>query len=174
LGLPRGRLDRSEWLTGQPGSTLVMAAPGSRRFSNEALGAWYCAFEIETAIPETVYHHTKRLGRSASGFRHVTQVREIVARSMPRSATSGGLRDSHPELYDPEELRGFPTFWGGTAPRRGKRNRLYERQPTDRHQLGSLPRLLPPIVEGDHFHYRWTGSPTAAVVKLTGIGGAVP
>jgi len=33
--------------------------------------------------------------------------------------------------------------------------------------------LLPPITEGDHFDYRWTGSPTPAVAKLTDVGGAV-
>jgi hypothetical protein len=32
------------------------------------------------------------------------------------------------------------------------------------------PSLLPPITEGAHFDYRWTGSPTAAVVKLTDVG----
>jgi hypothetical protein len=57
------RLDRSEWVTGQPGATFIMAAlchpaPGGGRFNGETLGAGYCACEVETAIAETVYHHT--------------------------------------------------------------------------------------------------------------------
>jgi len=93
-----GRLDRSEWLTGLPGATLVMAAfchpaPGGGRFNNEALGAWYCATEIETAIAETVYHHTKRLAHSASGFRHVIQMRELIS-------------EVDAEVYDVRSLRG--------------------------------------------------------------------
>jgi hypothetical protein len=30
---------------------------------------------------------------------------------------------------------------------------------------------LPPVIEGDHFDYRWTGEPTPTVLKLTGVGG---
>ena len=29
------------------------------------------------------------------------------------------------------------------------------------------PSLLPPVLQGDHYDYRWTGSPTPAVVRLT-------
>ncbi|MBW4090553.1 MAG: hypothetical protein HIU82_05520 [Proteobacteria bacterium] len=33
------------------------------------------------------------------------------------------------------------------------------------------PSLLPPVVQGDHFDYRWTGAAAPLVVKLTGVGG---
>ncbi len=74
-----GRIDRGEWVVDQPGATMVMAAfchpaPGGGRFNTDALGAWYCATEIETAIAETVYHHTRRIAHSASGFRHTIQI----------------------------------------------------------------------------------------------------
>ena len=175
-----GRLDRSEWLTGQPGSTLVMAAfchpaPGGGRFSSAALGAWYCAFEIETAIAETVYHHTKRLGHSASGFRHVIQMRELVSEVDTEVCDIRGLRDSHPELYDPESYAASQPF--GEALRHvGASGIVYTsvRRPTGTNLVVYRPSLLPPIVEGDHFDYRWTGGATPAVVKLTGIGGAAP
>jgi hypothetical protein len=104
------QLDRSEWLTGQLGATIVMAAfchpaPGGGRFNGEALGAWYCATEIETAIAETVYHHTKRLTHSASGFRHVIQMRELFSEVDAEVCDIRGLRESHPELYDRESMR---------------------------------------------------------------------
>ena len=72
-----GKLDRSERPAGQPGATLVMAAfchpaPGGGRFNGEALGAWYCATDIETAIAGTVYHQTMSLAHSASEFCHQT------------------------------------------------------------------------------------------------------
>ena len=102
-----GRLDRSEWMTGEPGATLVMAAfchpdPGGGRFNNEALGAWYCATEIETAIAEAVYHHTERLAHSTSGFRYVIQMRELISDVDAEVCDLRGLRERHPELYDPE------------------------------------------------------------------------
>ncbi|MGH6991597.1 MAG: RES family NAD+ phosphorylase, partial [Stellaceae bacterium] len=79
-----GRLDRSEWVIDQPGATLVMGAfchpaPGGGRFNTEALGAWYCATAIETAIAETAYHHARRLAHSAAGFRQAIQMRELIS-----------------------------------------------------------------------------------------------
>jgi len=102
-----GQLDRSEWVTAQPGTTLVMAAfchpaPGGGRFNSEALGAWYCATEIETAIAVTAYHHTERLAHSASGFRHVIQMRELTSEIHAEVCDIRGLRESDPDLYDPE------------------------------------------------------------------------
>jgi len=174
-----GRLDRSEWLTGGPGATLVMAAfchpaPGGGRFNSEALGAWYCATEIETAIAETVYHHTKRLAHSASGFRHVIQMRELVSAVDAEVCDIRGLRESDPELYDPESYAASQPF--GEALRRAGANGIV--YASVRRQSGTnlavyRPSLLPPIAEGDHFDYRWTGSPTPAVAKLTDVGGAV-
>jgi RES domain-containing protein len=110
-----GRLDRSEWVTGQHGATLVMAAfchpaPGGGRFNTEALGAWYCATEIETAIAETVYHHTRRLAHSASGFRHVIQMRELISTIAADLPDIRGLRESQPALYDPDSYAASQPF----------------------------------------------------------------
>jgi hypothetical protein len=142
-----GRLDRSEWLTGQPGATLVMAAfchpaPGGGRFNSEALGAWYCAAEIETAIAETVYHHTKRLAHSASGFRHVIQIRELVSEIDAEVSDIRGPAGEAFRYLRPRELRGLPAFWEGAAPSRGEWDRVCERPPAERHQPGRLPPLV--------------------------------
>ena len=110
------RLDRSEWVTGRPGATLVMAAfchpaPSGGRFNGEALGAWYCAAEIETAIAETVYHHTRRLAHSASGFRHVIQMRELISDVDAEVHDVRGLRESRPELSDAVSYAASLPFW---------------------------------------------------------------
>jgi len=86
---------------------MVMAAfchpaPGGGRFNTDALGAWYCATEIETAIAETAYHHTRRLAHSASGFRHTIQMRELISVLDSPMADIRGLRAIHPDLYDPD------------------------------------------------------------------------
>ena len=72
-----GKLDRSERPAGPPGATLVMGHSATRfrgggRFNGEALGAWHCATDIETAIAGTVYHQTMSLAHSASEFCHQT------------------------------------------------------------------------------------------------------
>jgi len=174
-----GRLNRSEWLTGQAGATLIMAAfchlaPGGGRFNNEALGAWYCAIEIETAIAETVYHHTKRLAHSASGFRHVIQMRELISEVDTEVCDVRGLRGSDPDLYDPESYAASQPF--GEALRHAGANGIVYmsvRRPSGTNLVVYRPSLLPPIIQGNHFDYRWTGGLTPAVLKLTGVGGEV-
>jgi hypothetical protein len=47
------------------------------------------------------------------------------------------------------------------------------RRPSGTNLVVYRPSLLPPVIEGDHFDYRWTGGPTPAVLKLTGVGGAL-
>lgn len=58
------RLPRSEWVYGRANASVVMASflhtpPSGLRFSSGALGAWYGAMRIETAIAE-VSHHLRR------------------------------------------------------------------------------------------------------------------
>ena len=175
-----GQLDHSEWVTGEPGATLVMAAfchpaPGGGRFNSEALGAWYCAIEIETAIAETVYHHTRRLAHSASGFRHVVQMRELISEVDAEVYDLRGLREHHPELYDPESYAASQLY-GEVLRRSGANGIAYRsvRRPAGTNLVVYRPSLLPPVLQGGHFDYRWTGSPTPAVVKLTAVGGPVP
>jgi RES domain-containing protein len=172
-----GRLDRSEWVTGQPGATLVMAAfchptPGGGRFNGEALGAWYCAAEIETAIAETVYHHTRLLAHSASGFRHVIQMRELISEVDAELCDLRRVRKRHPELYDPESYAASQPF-GEALRRTGANGIVYEsvRRPAGTNLVVYRPSLLPSVLQEDYFDYRWMGSPAPAVVRLTGVGG---
>lgn len=171
-----GRLDRSEWVTGQPGATLVMAAfchpaPGGGRFNTEALGAWYCAREIETAIAETVYHHTRRLAHSAAGFRNTIQMRELISDVAAEVADIRGLRQSRPDLYDPDGYAASQPF-GEVLRRAGASGIVYGsvRRPGGTNLVVYRPSLLPPLLQGDHFDYRWTGSPVPAVARLTNVG----
>ena len=172
-----GRLDRAEWVIGEPGATVAMAAfchpaPGGGRFNTEALGAWYCAREIETAIAETIYHHIRRLAHSASGFRHVIQMRELISDIDAEFSDVRGLRESYPELYDPESYAVSQSF--GEARRRSGANGIIYgsvRRARGTNLVVYRPSLLLPIVQGDHFDYRWTGNPAPVVLKLTGVAG---
>lgn len=80
-GLPGLRAE--ELVFGRPGATFVNAAfthtrPGGNRFNDEERGAWYCAFECETALAEVAYH----LGRALAEvrrFENVTDYGELLA-----------------------------------------------------------------------------------------------
>lgn len=171
-----GQLDRSEWVVSQPGATLVMAAfchpaPGGGRFNTEALGGWYCATEIETAIAETVYHHTKRLAHSASGFRHVIQMRELISNVAAAFSDIRGLRARRPELYDPDGYAASQPF-GEALRNAGVSGIIYEsvRRAGGTNLVVYRPSLLPPVLQGDHFDYRWTGNPAPTIARLTNLG----
>ena len=146
-------------------------APGGGRFNTEALGAWYCAREIETAIAETVHHHTERLAHSASGFRHVIQMRELISNVVADFVDIRGLRARHPELYHPDSYAASQPF-GEALRRAGASGIAYESVRC----VGGVnfvvyhPSLLPPVLQGDHFDYRWTGSPAPMVARLTHLG----
>ncbi len=170
------RIDRREWVLDQPGATLVMAAfchpaPGGGRFNTDALGAWYCAAEIETAIAETVYHHTKRLAHSASGFRHTIQMRELISELNSDFHDVRGLAATLPDIYDPDDYTASQAF--GEALRRSESNGLlYDsvRRTGGQNVVVFRPSLLPPVHQGDHFDYRWAGHPEPDIVRVTNVG----
>src|ERR1700751_5001255 len=63
-GLPE--LDPRELVFGRAGFTFINAAfahtrPGGNRFNDDNRGAWYCAFDADTAISEVSYHLTREL-----------------------------------------------------------------------------------------------------------------
>lgn len=167
------RIDRREWVLDQPGATLVMAAfchpaPGGGRFNTNALGAWYCAGDVATAIAETVYHHTRRLAHSASGFRHTIQMRELISELSGEFHDLRGLGAAQPDLYDRDDYAASQVL-GEALRRSGSNGLLYDsvRRSGGRNAVVFRPSLLPPVLQGDHFDYRWTGRPEPDVVRVT-------
>lgn len=82
-GLPD--LDPRELAFGRARSALINAPfthtrPGGNRFSGEDRGAWYCAFEIDTALSEVSYHLTRELA-AIGRFENVTDYAELIADS---------------------------------------------------------------------------------------------
>ena len=81
IGLPD--LDPRELVFGRAGATFINAAfthtrPGGNRFNDDSRGAWYCAFEPETAIGEVSYHLTREL-EAIGRFENVTDYAELIA-----------------------------------------------------------------------------------------------
>jgi hypothetical protein len=174
-----GELDRlagladDDWVVGVPGATLVMAAfcypaPGGGRFTTERLGAWYAARDVDTAVAETVYHHRRRLGLSALGYRATIQMRDLQTRLDVRlHDVRGRRRAARRDLYDPDSYVRSQPF--GEALRAAGSNGLAfdsVRRDGGQNIVIFRPRLLPPIYEGDRYEYRWTGDPAPAVVRL--------
>lgn len=59
-------IDARELVYGVPYASIINAAftharPGGARFNSGERGAWYAAFEFETALAEVIFHHTRYL-----------------------------------------------------------------------------------------------------------------
>jgi hypothetical protein len=99
-------------------------------------------------------------------------MRELVSDIDAEVCDLQDLRQSRPELYDPESYAASQPF--GEALRRARANGIVYasvRRPTGTNLVVYRSSLPPPVWEGDHFDYRWAGSPTPVVVKLTDTGG---
>lgn len=170
LGIIR-LLPVSDWVLGRPHATAIMAAfchprPGGGRFHDEDLGAWYAAFDLDTAIAETVYHRTKEL-IEVGVFDAVVQVRQYLA------DFDAEFHDIRPDLaayaaiYDPGDYSAGQqlarllraTGSNGIAYRSVRR--------TGGECLACFrPPLVANVRPAAHFEYRWSGSPTPSVVEL--------
>ena len=166
------RVPRDEWLVGQPMASVVMAAfchprPGGGRFSSTDRGAWYAARTIETALAESVYHRTREL----------TEVGHFDTRMQMRlyqsdfAATFHDLRKqrrAYAACYIPDSYAASQRLASEILVD-GSNGVLYE---SVRHAGGEClacfrPRLVnrPRVVA--HYEYRWDGTPTPRVRKLS-------
>ena len=168
-------LPESEWVVGVPHANIVMAAwlhadEAGGRFTDGTLGAWYCSFDLQTAIKETVYHHTRRLSHSAAGFYQTIQMRELRADVDAEFHDIRGMQKELPALYSPLSYAESQPY-GVALRKEGADGICYD---SVRHAGGVnlavfRPRLVQTVVQGDHFQYEWIGEETPVVSQLTNI-----
>lgn len=162
------------------GATMVMAAflhadPAGGRFTDSRLGGWYAAFDLVTAIAETLYHNDRRLRLSDGGFPNRIQVRELIANIDIELVDLRGLHNERPELYRDMDYSASQAFaaelrWPKTG--RPEDGVVYDsvRRAEGTNVCIFRPSLVPlPITQGDHLEYRWDAAGHAAVVKLTNV-----
>lgn len=165
------------------GASLVMAAflhasETGARFTDARLGAWYAAHDIETAIAETLYHADRRLRHSAGAFPSAIQIRELIADIDCALVDIRGQQAARPELYAPDPADYGPAQrfaaglrWpaGDAAPENGIVYGSVRRAGGVNVCLFRPPLVPLPVLQGDHYEYRWNGAGTASVLKITNI-----
>jgi hypothetical protein len=172
-------LPESEIVQG-PGATMVMAAflhadAAGGRFTDGRLGAWYAAFDVETAIEETVHHSTRRLWLSQSAFPSNIQMRQLVANIDCPLVDIRGLQESRPELYDPDNYTASQLFGVGLRwPRsgEGENGLVYDsvRRAGGTNVCIYRPSLIAlPVTQADHYEYRWDAAGAVAIFKLSSV-----
>lgn len=154
------RIPDDEWVMGIPCATVIMAAfchpnPGGGRFNTSALGAWYAAFDLETAVKETSYHRYKEfteVGRK-EGY---TCMRQYLSDFEDKFHDIRDDLSTYEAVYNPDsymESQNFSEF----LQKIGSNGILYNSvRNTNHHCIVSFrPRLVKNVRQGSHFNYLW-------------------
>ena len=163
------------------GATLVMSAflhadEAGGRFTDRRLGGWYAAFDVETAIAETLYHNERRLRLSDGGFPSRIQIRELIAHINAALVDVRGLQKERPELYHDTDYSASQAFaskirWP-KAPALPENGIVFDsvRRKSGTNVCIFWPSKVPlPVIQGDHFEYQWDAAGRSKVVKITNV-----
>jgi hypothetical protein len=169
-GLPQ--LDPRELV--RAGFTFINAAfthtrPGGNRFNDDDRGAWYCAFDADTAIGEVSYHLTREL-EAVGRFENVTDYGELIADFF---GPFHDLRDVDVEV-DPV-LHKDPTIAYPAGQSLARQLRIDHSSngiiyPSIRHAKGTClvcfrPDLVQNLRQGGIWRLEWQGVPTPTVTR---------
>jgi hypothetical protein len=169
-GLPD--LQPDELVFGKASHTLVNAAfthtrPGGNRFNDENRGAWYCAFECETALAEVRYHLTRALA-DIGRFENVTDYSGLFADFIGPFHDLRGV-DPIPPCLDPDPAVGYPAGQALAQELRaaGSNGIAY---PSARRAAGTClvafhPSLVQNVRQGAIWRLEWQGTPEPTMSK---------
>lgn len=145
-------------------AAFVHARPEGSRFNGPERGAWYCAFEVETALAEVVFHKTVEY--------------EEIGRFDDSVTYEAFLADFSHEFHD---LRGDPRFVRCLDPRsyvasQRLAERLLERgavgvvYPSVRRAEGTnlacfRPAVVGNVRRGEGWRFTWSGSREPTIVR---------
>lgn len=168
-------LDPRELVFGRPGYTFINAAfaytrPGGNRFNDDDRGAWYSAFEAETALGEVSFHLTREL-EAIDRFDNVTDYAELVADFV------GSFHDlrarefkSDPSLH-PDPATAYPAGQALAKHLRKDEQGIGVVYPSVRHKGGTClaafyPDLVQNLRQGGIWRLEWQGSPIPTITSL--------
>lgn len=164
-------LPASEWVIGRPHATAIMAAychPNSEggRFNDGELGAWYAAFDLDTAVAETSYHRAQELAEIGV-FDATLQMRQYLA---DFDADFHDVRDDAPEtapFYDPGSWAASQEL-GLRLRTAGSNGIAYRsvRKPDGECIACYRPPLVINVRPAAHFEFIWSGSPAPTVKEV--------
>jgi RES domain-containing protein len=142
--------------------------PDGGRFNDSSRGAWYAAFELETAQTEIAYHKTKELAE-VGVFETRVQYREYVARFWAEFHDLRPLNRGFIPYHDPNSYEVSQRL-AVTLLQNGSNGILYR---SVRHPGGECiacfrPALVKEVRQGGHFEFGWEGTRTPQIRKLTG------
>jgi len=168
-------VERGEWVTGRPMSSVVMAAychpsPNGARFSDHQRGAWYAAHTLETALAESTHRRTQEL-REVGGPETRVEMRVYLAdfsarfhdvRSTARFGRTAAIYAPDDYTASQEVARELLDEGSNGIVYRSVRDRSGECIACFR------PRLVRNVRAGGHYEFRWEGTAPPKVRSLSG------
>jgi len=167
-GLPGIGVD--ELVFGVPNFRIINAAftyprPEGSRFNDGERGAWYCAFEIETALAEVCFHKTveyQEINRFDDSVTYQCMLADFTA-------TFHDLRGANacPQVLDPGSYVASQAL-AGELLESGSMGIIY---PSVRRDGGTnlacfRPALVGNVRKGQSFRLTWAGSPIPAIEPI--------
>ena len=170
------RVPPSEWVLGRPQATVIMAAfchprPGGGRINDNRRGAWYAAFNLETAHAECVFHRTAEL-EEVGVLETRVEMRQYLADFDAEFHDVRGDDPSYAELHDSGSYEASQKL-GRELLDRGSNGIIYR---SVRRSGGEClacfrPRLVRRARVAAHYEYQWDGGRTPTVRRLASGGG---
>jgi RES domain-containing protein len=171
-----GELDASELVFGRHGFSFINAAfthtrTGGDRFNSSERGAWYCAFEGETAIAEVAYHLTQELA-AIDRFENTTDYAELFADFI---GPFHDFRDADPaaeRCLSRDPTIGYPAGQALARDLRANSRSNGIVYPSIRRNGGTClvafhPSLVQNVRQGGLWRLEWQGSPSPEVSRVT-------
>jgi len=162
-----------EFVAGAPGHTFINAAfayarpRGLNRFNGPSRGAWYAAFEIETAIAEVSFHLVRELD-NIGVYETTVDYAELFASFAGDFLDLRNLPDPQPECLNPDIEIGYPNgnAVADAARAKGLNGIIY---PSVRKQGGAclvalIPHAVQSVAQGRVIRLVWKGKREPEVV----------
>lgn len=166
------RLPQDEWVLGKPMASVIMAAfchPGMQggRFNGPDRGAWYAGRSLQTAHAEVIHHRTCDL-EEIGVFDTYVQVRAYLADFHSLFVDIRERRHTFDRLYDPNSYAASQAFARGLL-ESGANGVVYRSVRDARGECIACfrPKLVKNVRVGQHFEYRWNGSRTPSIRRLS-------
>lgn len=165
------KIPQEEWIMNVPNASVVMAsfchpAPQGGRFNTNKVGAWYAAFELETALKEVMYHRRQEFLEVGKTDGYV-QMREYLSDVDHDFHDVRQPKENYKDIYNPksyaksqefsEALRGI-----------GSNGLVYKSIRYDKGQCIAVfkPRCVLNVRQASHYELRWSGNSEAEVLKI--------
>ncbi|WLI91019.1 RES family NAD+ phosphorylase [Massilia sp. R2A-15] len=167
-GLPGIGVD--ELVFGVPNFRIINAAytyprPEGSRFNDGERGAWYCAFEPETALAEITFHKTveyQEIGRFDDSVSYQTMLADFTSTFHDLRGARNFTKTLAPDSYIASQALAEELLEGGSM------GIIY---PSVRRAGGTnlacfRPALVGNVRKGSAYRLTWAGSPTPVVESI--------